>query len=99
MPEHKNFGAVSGGLSEQIGRLRQAIEDLISEIRASRIGPRPWLRFLGDRPVVLWLPMLGIPTIERVSLISVDGSLELTADEDAMAFAFEREAAKTPGWR
>jgi hypothetical protein len=99
MPEHKNFGAVSGGLSEQIGRLRQAIEDLISEIRASQIGPRPWLRFLGARPVVLWLPNTRNPDYRARLADQCRRLAQLTADEDAMASAFEREVAKTPGWR
>ena len=99
MPEPKNFGVVSGGLSGEFGRLRQKIEDLIRDIRASEIGPRLWLRFLGARPVVLWLPNTRDPHYRARLADQCRRLAQLTADEEAMAAAFELEAAKTPGWR
>jgi hypothetical protein len=99
MPEPKNFSVVSGGLNGEFGRLRQKIEDLISDIRASEIGPRLWLPFLGARPVLLWLPNTRDPDYRARLADQCRGLAELTAEEEAMAAAFERESAKTPGWR
>jgi Protein of unknown function (DUF3018) len=99
MPEPKNFGAVSGGLNGEFGRLRQKIEDLISDIRASEIGPRRWLRFLGARPVVLWLPNTRDPDYRARLADQCRRLAQLTADEEAMAAAFEQQALKTSGWR
>jgi hypothetical protein len=99
MAESKNFSVVSAGLSGEFGRLRQKIDDLISDIRASEIGPRLWLRFLGARPVVLWLPNTRDPDYRARLADQCRRLAQLTAEEEAMAAAFEREAAKTPGWR
>jgi Protein of unknown function (DUF3018) len=99
MPETKNSGVASSGLGEELGRLRRKIEDLISDIRASEIGPRLWLRFLGARPVVLWLPNTRDPEYRARLADQCRRLAQLSADEEAMAAAFELEAAKTPGWR
>jgi Protein of unknown function (DUF3018) len=99
MAESKNFGVISGEASEESGRLRQKIEDLIRAIRASEVGPRLWRRYLGARPVVLWLPNTRDPDYRARLADQCRRLAQLTADEDAMAAAFEREATKTPGWR
>jgi hypothetical protein len=99
MAESKDSGVISGDTSGEFGRLRQKIEDLIRDIRASEAGPRLWRRDLAARPVVLWLPNTRDPDY-RARLADQGRRLaQVTADEDAMAAAFEREAAKTPGWR
>jgi len=98
MPEAKN-GVVSGGLDKEFTRPRREVERLISDIRASEAGPRLRARLLGARPVVLWLPNTR-DTDYRGRLADQCRRLaQLTADEEATAAAFEREAAKTPGWR
>jgi hypothetical protein len=53
----------------------------------------------GLRAVTLWLPDVNDPKYrariaEECRRLSV-----LTADEEAMAAAFEQNAAETPGWR
>jgi hypothetical protein len=99
MPEPKNLDAVSGSWGEKLGPLRRQVDDLIRKIRASEVGPRLSARFLGARPVVLWLPNTRDPAY-RVRLADQCRRLaQLTADEEAMAAAFEQEAAQTPGWR
>jgi hypothetical protein len=99
MPEPKNFGVVSSGLDEKFAPLRRQVDDLIREIRASEVGPGLGRRSLGARPVVLWLPNTRDPDY-RARLADQRRRLaELTADEEAIATAFEQEAAQTPGWR
>ena len=99
MPEPKNFGLASGGLNEEFARLRREVDHLIGNIRASEVGPRLWARFLGARPVVLWLPDTRDPDYRARLADQCRRLAELTADEEAMAAAFEQEAAKMPGWR
>jgi hypothetical protein len=99
MSEPENFGVVRGSPTEEFGRLRQKINDLISDIRASEIGPLLPLRFLSARPVVLWLPNTRDPDYQARIAGQCRRLAELTADEEGMAAAFEQEAAQTPGWR
>jgi hypothetical protein len=51
------------------------------------------------RPRVLWLPNTRDPEYRARLADQCRRLADLTADEEAMAIAFEREAAQTPGWR
>jgi hypothetical protein len=99
MAEPKNFGVVAGGLDEKFARLRREVADLIVSIRASEVGPRLWTRYLGARPVVVWLPNTRDPDYRARIADQCRRLAELTADEETMAVAFEKEATQTPGWR
>jgi hypothetical protein len=99
MPEPKNFGVVSSSSGEKLAPLRRQVDHLITEIRASEIGPRLAARFQGARPVVLWLPNTRDPDYRARLADQCRRLAELTAEEEAMAAAFEQEAAKTTGWR
>jgi hypothetical protein len=99
MPESKNFGVISSNLSEKLAHLRRKVDELIREIRASEVGPRLSARFLRARPVVLWLPNTRDPAYRARLADQCRRLAELTAEEEALAAAFEQEAAQTPGWR
>jgi hypothetical protein len=51
------------------------------------------------RPVVLWLPDTTNPAYRERIAEQCRQLATLTADEQAMAEAFEHEAEQTPGWR
>ena len=53
----------------------------------------------GLRAVVLWLPDVNDPAYRARVADECRRLSVLTADEEAMADAFERNAAETPGWR
>jgi hypothetical protein len=101
MAEPKNFGVVNSGIGAEFARLRREIDRLIGDIRQSEIGPRLWERFMGAhlRPHVVWLPNTRDPDYRARIADQCRRLADLTADEEGMASAFEREAAKTPGWR
>jgi hypothetical protein len=99
MSEPKNFGVISSSLGEKLAHLRRKVDELIREIRGSEVGPRLSAQSVRKRPVVLWLPRTRDPDYRARLADQCRRLAELTADEDAMAAAFEREAAKTPGWR
>jgi Protein of unknown function (DUF3018) len=102
MAEPKNFGVLTSDIGAEFARLRREVDRLIFDVRASQIGPRLFARFMGAglRPVVVWLPNTRDPEY-RARLADQCRRLaaDLTADEEAMASAFEKEAAQTPGWR
>jgi Antitoxin MazE-like len=53
----------------------------------------------GLRPVVLWLPNTSDHDYRARIADQCRRLAELTADEETMAVAFEKEATQTPGWR
>jgi hypothetical protein len=52
----------------------------------------------GLRAVVLWLPDVNDPAYQARLADECRRLSHLTADEDAMASAFEQNAGQTPGW-
>jgi len=99
MPEPKNFSVLSSSAGERLARLRRDVHHLIGEIRDYEKGPRSAIQHLGSRPVVLWLPDTRDSGYRARLADQCRRLAELTANEEAMAAAFEQEAAKTPGWR
>jgi len=101
MAEPENFGVLTSGIGEKFVRLRREVERLVHDLRATEIGPRLWRRLprVGMRPRVLWLPNTRDPEYRARLADQCRRLADLTADEEAMAIAFEREAAQTPGWR
>lgn len=68
-----------------------------SRTRVARLRDRR--RAAGLRPVVLWLPDTTNPAYRERIAEQCRQLATLTADEQAMAEAFEHEAEQTPGWR
>jgi hypothetical protein len=107
MAEPKNFGvnfvvSTSGisdvstsAIGEKFARLRREVESLANDIR--EVGPH-FMR-AGLRPVVLWLPNTSDHDYRARIADQCRRLAELTADEETMAVAFEKEATQTPGWR
>ena len=71
---------------------RASSRDRIARHRAAQ-------RERGLRAVVLWLPDVNDPAYRARVADECRRLSVLTADEEAMADAFERNAAETPGWR
>ena len=68
-----------------------------TQIRVSRLRNRR--RAAGLREVALWLPDTRNPAYRARLAEQCRRLSQLTADEEAMADAFEREATRIPGWR
>jgi hypothetical protein len=98
MRKPRNFGVVDGGSLS----LRGQVVELIREIRMAELGPHLAVRSMSlphAHPVVFWLPNTRDPDY-RARIADQCGRLaQLTSDEEAMAAAFEGEAAQTLGWR
>jgi hypothetical protein len=68
-----------------------------SNARVARLRARR--RAKGLRPVVLWLPDTSDAAYRARLEEQCRQLAQLTPDEEAMAAAFEREAAQIPGWQ
>ncbi len=68
-----------------------------SRTRVARLRDRR--RAAGLRPVVLWLPDTTNSAYRARIAEQCRQLAVLTADEQAMAEAFEREADQIPGWQ
>jgi Antitoxin MazE-like len=72
---------------------------MVAPLSTRVAGLRSHRRGNGLRPVVLWLPDTSRPAYRARIAAQCRQLADLTADERAMAEAFEREVAQTPGWR